>query len=205
VHAPVRMDPRAAACRRVVGCARAAGSRCRIRRCWSLAGAVLAFLPIAPEIEIDPDLALALFVAAGPARCGVRHIAARAQAQCAALTSLAIVAVLNNHRRRVALIGWELAGLPLAAAIALGAIVAPPDAAAAAAVLRQFRPPRRLMAVLQGESLLNDATALLAYRMAVVAATGVLVLASAIPILALSDDWQHRGRAMCWRGCSASP
>jgi CPA1 family monovalent cation:H+ antiporter len=60
--------------------------------------------------------------------------------------------------------------LPLAAAIALGAIVAPPDAAAASVVLRTVRPPHRLLVILEGESLLNDASALLVYRMAVSAA-----------------------------------
>src|SRR5947209_7380091 len=151
----------------------------------ALAGAVLAFLPIAPEIEIDPDLALALFVAPVLLDAAFDTSPRDLKRNALPLTSLAIVAVLITTAA-VALIGWKLAGLPLAAAIALGAIVAPPDAAAAAAVLRQFRPPRRIMAVLQGESLLNDATALLAYRMAVVATTGALVLGSAVPILALS-------------------
>ena len=54
-----------------------------------------------------------------------------------------------------------------APAIALGAIVAPPDAAAATAVLRQLKPPQRILTVLEGESLLNDASALLIYRLAV--------------------------------------
>ena len=57
--------------------------------------------------------------------------------------------------------------MPWAAAIALGAIVAPPDAVAATAVLRPLRPPQRILTVLEGESLLNDATALLIYRLAV--------------------------------------
>ena len=57
--------------------------------------------------------------------------------------------------------------MPWAAAIALGAIVAPPDAAAATAVLRQLKPPHRILTILEGESLLNDATALLIYRLAV--------------------------------------
>jgi CPA1 family monovalent cation:H+ antiporter len=56
-----------------------------------------------------------------------------------------------------------------AAAIALGAIVAPPDAAAASAILRQLRLPHRLMVILQDESLLNDASALMIYRIAVLA------------------------------------
>jgi NhaP-type Na+/H+ or K+/H+ antiporter len=57
--------------------------------------------------------------------------------------------------------------MPWAPAIALGAVVAPPDAAAATAVLRQLRPPHRILTILEGESLLNDATALLIYRLAV--------------------------------------
>jgi CPA1 family monovalent cation:H+ antiporter len=66
-------------------------------------------------------------------------------------------------------------GLPWAAAIALGAIVAPPDAAAATAVLKQLRPPNRLLVILEGESLFNDASALLIYRFAVgAAATGLV-------------------------------
>jgi CPA1 family monovalent cation:H+ antiporter len=64
--------------------------------------------------------------------------------------------------------------MPWGPAIALGAIVAPPDAVAATAVLRQLRPPHRILTILEGESLLNDATALLIYRLAVgaVAANG---------------------------------
>ena len=64
--------------------------------------------------------------------------------------------------------------MPWAPAIALGAIVAPPDAVAATAVLRQLHPPHRILTILEGESLLNDASALLIYRLAVgaVAANG---------------------------------
>ena len=57
--------------------------------------------------------------------------------------------------------------MPWAAAIALGAIVAPPDAAAAVAILRQVKLPYRMLKILEGESLLNDASALLIYRVAV--------------------------------------
>jgi len=57
--------------------------------------------------------------------------------------------------------------MPWAEAIALGAVVAPPDAVAATAVLRQLRAPHRILTVLEGESLLNDASALLIFRLAV--------------------------------------
>ena len=86
----------------------------------------------------------------------------------------------------VAFVGWKMAGLPIAAAIALGAIVAPPDAVAASAVLGQFKVPHRITAILQGESLLNDATALLIYRLAVSAALGSIMLSNAIPTILLS-------------------
>jgi CPA1 family monovalent cation:H+ antiporter len=85
------------------------------------------------------------------------------------LVSLAVVLVLLTTAA-VAWAGVALAGLPIAGAIALGAIVAPPDAAAASAVLREFSLPRRTLAVLQGESLLNDAVALLLFGFAVTAA-----------------------------------
>src|SRR5690349_20617163 len=77
--------------------------------------------------------------------------------------------------------------MPWAAAIALGAIVAPPDAAAAAAVLRQVNLPHRIVIVLEGESLLNDASALLIYRIAVTAMTAAgTTAADAAPLLVVS-------------------
>jgi CPA1 family monovalent cation:H+ antiporter len=151
----------------------------------ALAGAGLAFLPFAPEIAIEPDLALALFVAPVLLDAAFDTSPRDLKRYALSLTSLAVFAVVLTTVA-VAVVGWKLAGLPLAAAVALGAIVAPPDAVAAGAVLGQFRLPRRITAILQSESLLNDATALLIYRMAVIAAAGSLVLSTAAPMLALS-------------------
>jgi NhaP-type Na+/H+ or K+/H+ antiporter len=86
----------------------------------------------------------------------------------------------------VAYFGWRAAGLPLGAAIALGAIVAPPDAVAASEVLRRLRIPQRVGLVLQGESLLNDATALFIYRGAVAAAVSSFSFARDTPFLLLA-------------------
>src|SRR5262249_582495 len=87
----------------------------------------------------------------------------------------------------VAIVAHALTGMPWAAAIALGAIVAPPDAAAASAVLRQVNLPHRLMTILEGESLLNDASALLIYRIAVTAmSVGSTSFAQAAPTLLLT-------------------
>jgi Na+/H+ antiporter len=90
------------------------------------------------------------------------------------LTGLVVFAV-GLTTAAVAIVAHALVpAMPWAAAIALGAIVAPPDAVAATAVLRPLRPPHRILAILEGESLLNDASALLIYRLAVgaVAADG---------------------------------
>jgi monovalent cation/hydrogen antiporter len=85
----------------------------------------------------------------------------------APVTGLVVVAV-GLTTIAVAVVARALMpAMPWAPAIALGAIVAPPDAAAATAVLRQLRPPHRILTILEGESLLNDASALLIYRLAV--------------------------------------
>jgi monovalent cation/hydrogen antiporter len=72
----------------------------------------------------------------------------------------------------VAVIGHELIGLPWAMSFALGAIVSPTDPAAATAIMRRVGAPRRMVNILEGESLFNDATALVAYKVAVAAAVG---------------------------------
>jgi NhaP-type Na+/H+ or K+/H+ antiporter len=135
----------------------------------ALAGGCVAALPFAPQLSIEPRLALALFVAPAVMDTAFDIPPREMLRVWLPLTSLAVVLVLLTTAA-VAWAGWALAGLPLAAAVALGAIVAPPDAAAAAVVLREFNLPRRTMAVLQGESLLNDAVALLAFGLAVSAA-----------------------------------
>lgn len=150
----------------------------------ALTGAGLALIPGVPTVALDPELALALFVApvlvdaafdASPRdmRANLRPIASLALGAVA--LTIAVVAVVAR---------WLVPELPWAAAIALGAIVAPPDAAAATAVLKQLRPPHRLLVILEGESLFNDASALLVYRLAVgAAAIGAFSVASVVPTL----------------------
>ena len=70
---------------------------------------------------------------------------------------------------------WLIPGLPLPAALVLGAVVAPPDAVAAIAVGRRLGLPRRVMTILAGESLVNDATALTLFRVALLAAAGASI------------------------------
>jgi CPA1 family monovalent cation:H+ antiporter len=151
----------------------------------AVAGAGLAFLPFAPDIRIAPDLALALFVAPALLDAAFDTSPRELRRNAWPIASLAVIVVVLTTAA-VAFVGWRYAGLPIGAAIALGAIVAPPDAAAAGAVLRELRLPRRISFVLQGESLLNDATALLIYRAAVTATMGSFALLSDGPLILLS-------------------
>ena len=132
----------------------------------ALAGSCVAALPFAPHLSIDPRLALALFVAPAVMDTAFDMPPREMLRIWLPLTSLAVVLVLLTTAA-VAWAGSAIAGLPFAAAVALGAIVAPPDAAAAVAILSQVKLPYRMVKVLEGESLLNDASALLIYRIAV--------------------------------------
>src|SRR6476661_951627 len=149
----------------------------------ALAGAALALIPGMPTLILDPELALALFVAPVLSDAAFDTSPRDLRRNVIPLVSLVVVAV-GLTTAAVAWVGWRLGGLPIAAAVALGAIVAPPDAAAAAA-LGRLRLPRRILHVLQGESLLNDATALVVYRLAVGAAVGTVTLRHAGPIVVL--------------------
>ena len=151
----------------------------------AIAGACIAFLPFAPGIRIDPDLALALFVAPALLDAAFDTSPRELRRNVIPVASLAVVAVVLTTAA-VAFLGWRYAGLPLAAAIALGAIVAPPDASATTAVLQGLRLPQRVGLILQGESLLIDATALLIYRAAIVATVGSFSLTRDGPLILLS-------------------
>ena len=153
----------------------------------ALAGAALALIPGTQPVMLDPQLALALFVA--PVLLDAAYDASPRdlRANLLSLISLALVLV-GLTVVAVAIVAHKLVpGLGWAVAITLGAIVAPPDASAATAVLRRARPPHRLLVLLEGESLFNDASALLIYRFAVGAAmTGSASGWSIVPTLLLT-------------------
>ena len=146
----------------------------------ALGGALLAFLPGAPSFTVPPELALALFVA--PVLLDAAYDASPRDLRdnWAPVTGLVIFAVGFTTAAVAVVARTLIPTLPWAAAITLGAVVAPPDAAAATAVLRPLRPPHRILTILEGESLLNDASALLIYRLAVgaVAANGFAIAAA---------------------------
>jgi Na+/H+ antiporter len=150
----------------------------------ALAGAALALVPGVPTLVLDPELALALFIAPVLVDAAFDASPRDLRANWRPVASLALGAVALTIAVVALVVRALVPDMPWGAAIALGAIVAPPDAAAATTVLKQLRPPHRLLVILEGESLFNDASALLVYRLAVGATlSGVLSGWSVLPTL----------------------
>ncbi|MEO8018721.1 MAG: sodium:proton antiporter [Pseudomonadota bacterium] len=138
----------------------------------ALGGTALTLLPNPPALTLDPRLTLALFVAPALLDSAFDASLRDLKRYWIPVMSLVVIAVAVTTIAVACLIHYMLPGVPWAAAIAIGAIVAPPDAVAASAVLRRLNIPHRMLMILEGESLLNDATALLIYRIAVSIALG---------------------------------
>ena len=137
---------------------------------FALGGVIIALLPNGPRISLEPDLALALFVAPVLMDAAFDNSLRNLRENWLPVTSLVFVAVTVTTSAVALVARWLIPAMPWPVAIALGAAVAPPDAAAATAILKEVRLPRRVVAILEDESLLNDASALLIYRLAVAAA-----------------------------------
>lgn len=136
------------------------------------AGLVASYLPGVPDYTLDPHIVLPLVLPP------LLHTAALESSYLDLRANLRPVALLSVGYTLFATVavGWIayrlVPGLPLPAALVLGAVVAPPDAVAATAIARRVGLPSRVTTVLRGESLVNDATAITAYRVALAAAVG---------------------------------
>jgi monovalent cation/hydrogen antiporter len=135
-------------------------------------GMILAITPGVPAFALDPDLSMTLFLPPLIQASAFFTVWRDFRANLRPILLLAVGAVLFTTLA----VGWVLKmlepSLPWAACFTLGAIVSPPDAIAAAAVLERLRLPRRLLSILEGESLVNDASGLVLYRFAAAAALG---------------------------------
>lgn len=133
-------------------------------------GIALAMVPGTPGVELDPDLVMVLFLP--PLLMSDAYLTAWRdfRANLRIILQLAVGAVAFTTLVVGLVTHWVMPGLPWAACFALGAIVSPPDAVAAKAVLEHVKLPRRVMVLLEGESLVNDASGLVLYRFAVAAA-----------------------------------
>jgi Na+/H+ antiporter len=152
----------------------------------ALGGVALAFVPASPDFRLDPALTLALFVAPVLLDAAFDTSLRDLKRFWVPIAALVIIAVGLTTFAVAWLAHTLVPAMPWAAAIALGAIVAPPDAAAASAVLRALQIPHRIVVILEGESLLNDATALLVYRIAVSVAMGATITPGGAGLKALA-------------------
>jgi Na+/H+ antiporter len=132
-------------------------------------GIALAFVPGIGTVELEPELALALFLPPLLQASAYRTDWQAFRLNLRPILLLAVGAVFFTAAAVAVVAKLLVPELPWWAAIALGAIVAPPDAVAAAAVLKQVKLPKRIVTVLEGESLINDASSLVLYRFAVAA------------------------------------
>src|SRR4051812_45635763 len=135
-------------------------------------GLVMGFIPGLPDVELRPDLVLVIFLP--PLLYSAAFFAnLRELRQSARPITLLAVGLVLATMVAVAVVAHAIVDdLPWAAAFALGAIVAPTDPLAATTIARRLGVPRRIVSVVEGESLVNDGTALIAYRFAVGAAVG---------------------------------
>ncbi len=136
-----------------------------------LGGLVLGLVPGIPDIELEPELVLVVFLP--PLLYGAAFFsdlrALRTDLRAISLLAIGLVLVTMCA---VAAVGHGVLGLSWPLAFALGAIVSPTDPVAATAIMRRLGAPRRIVNVIEGESLVNDASALVAYKVAVGAAVG---------------------------------
>jgi Na+/H+ antiporter len=136
------------------------------------AGLIAAYVPGVPEYALDPGIVLPLVLPPllYTAAVDSSYLDLRANMRPVALLSVGYVLFATLA------VGWLayllVPDLPLTAALVLGAVIAPPDAVAATAIARKVGLPSRITTILQGESLVNDATAITAYKVALAAAVG---------------------------------
>nr|WP_294694132.1 Na+/H+ antiporter [uncultured Friedmanniella sp.] len=138
-----------------------------------LVGIAASFVPGIPAPELTPELVLVGFLPPLLYAAAIRSSVVDFRTHRRAIGSLSVLLVVFTALG-IGLVTWLILPVPFAVAFALGAVVAPPDAVAATAIARRIGLPRRVVTLLEGESLLNDATAITCLRVAIVAMSGAV-------------------------------
>lgn len=141
-----------------------------------------SFLPFVEPFELSPELVLVGLLPPLLYSASIRTSLVDIRAVRRTIAGLAVGLVIVTTLV-VGLVAWLLLPIPLAAGFAFGAVVSPPDAVAATAIARRIGLPRRIVTILEGESLLNDATALVALR------TAILALGTVVSLWSISLDF----------------
>src|SRR5437870_9213752 len=145
----------------------------------TISGGVLALIPGLPAIHLDPELVFNLFLPPLIYPAAVYTSWRDFRTNLRPIILLATVLVLATMAA-TAYVFHSLVGLPLAVGFVFGALISPPDAVAALAVTQNLRVPRKIIVILEGESLINDATSFISFRFAVAAVmTGTFSLGQA--------------------------
>src|SRR5256886_1108398 len=145
----------------------------------TIGGVVLALIPGLPAIHLEPQLVFNLFLPPLLYPAAVFTSWRDFRANLRSILPMAIVLVLLTMTA-TAYLFHNVVGLPLAVGFVFGAIISPPDAVAALAVTQNLRVPRKIIVILEGESLINDATSFISFRFAVAAVmTGTFSLGQA--------------------------
>jgi len=151
----------------------------------TVAGVLASFVPGVPEYRLDPELVLIGLLPPLLYAAALRTSLVDIRANRQALGILAVGAVVFTAVA-VGVVVWAVVpGMTLAAGLALGAVVAPPDAVAATTIARRVGMPRRIVSILEGESLVNDATALVMLRTAATAITAT----AAVTVWSVAGDF----------------
>ncbi|SFJ21522.1 sodium/proton antiporter, CPA1 family [Amycolatopsis regifaucium] len=144
--------------------------------CLIAVGVVASYVPGVPEYELDPEVVLLGLLPPLLYATAIRTSLIDFRRNRGPILLLSVGLVIFTTAA-VGVVAWlVIPGLPLAAGLAIGAVVAPPDAVAATAVARKVGMPRKLTRLLEGESLFNDAAALVALRTAIAAIAGSVSL-----------------------------
>ena len=136
-----------------------------------LVGIVGSYLDFVPEFELTPEIVLLGLLPPLLYAAAIRTSLIDFQTYRRPIALLSVGLVLFTTVG-VGLVVWTLLDVPLAVGFALGAVVAPPDAVAATAIARRVGLPRRVITILEGESLVNDATAIVTLRTSIAAISG---------------------------------
>src|SRR3989475_5509100 len=145
----------------------------------TIGGVILALIPGLPAIHLEPELVFSLFLPPLIYPAAVYTSWRDFRTNLRPILLMATVLVLITMAATACLFP-PLVGLPLAIGFVFGAIISPPDAVAALAVTQNLRVPRKIIVILEGESLVNDATSFISFRFAVAAVmTGTFSLAQA--------------------------
>ena len=164
-------------------------------------GALLAWPTFGLHVDFDPELFLVLFIPPLLFADGWKTPTSEFLQHGREILGLALVLVLITVVGIGYLIYWLVPGIPLLAAFALAAVLSPTDAVALSGIVGEGRIPKKIMAILQGEALMNDASGLVSLKFAVAVAMGTMVFTvsgASIEFLKVAIGGLLAGIAICW-------